>query len=210
MTTDDFDNAFAKCPLVAILRGITPIEALDVGEALADAGFTLIEVPLNSPNPLISIQLMAEKLDGRALVGAGTVLSPEDARDVSLSGGRFVVSPNVNVATIEETLSFGMNSLPGYYTVSEAFTALDAGATALKLFPADGASPAMLKAQRAVLPRDTRILAVGGIDTSNMEQWRSAGADGFGLGSNLYKAGKSATDVAADACSLVAHIRNLR
>ncbi len=210
MTTDDFDNAFAKCPLVAILRGITPMEALDVGEALADAGFTLIEVPLNSPNPLISIQLMAEKLDGRALVGAGTVLSPEDARDVSLSGGRFVVSPNVNVATIEETLSCGMNSLPGYFTVSEAFTALDAGATALKLFPADGASPAMLKAQRAVLPRDTRILAVGGIDTSNMEQWRSAGADGFGLGSNLYKAGKSAADVAADARSLVAHIRNLR
>lgn len=210
MSVADFESAFSTCPLVAILRGITPLEVLDVGEALADAGFTLIEVPLNSPNPLISIQLLAERLEGRALVGAGTVLTPEDARDVSLSGGRFVVSPNVNVATIEATLSCGMDSLPGYFTVTEAFTALDAGATALKLFPADGANPAMLKAQRAVLPADMRILAVGGIDASNMEQWLAAGANGFGLGSNLYKPGKSVTDIGKDAGTLVAQIRKLQ
>ncbi|WP_427963474.1 2-dehydro-3-deoxy-6-phosphogalactonate aldolase [Altererythrobacter sp.] len=206
MSALDFDTAFEACPLVAILRGLTPPEAADIGLALVEAGFTLIEVPLNSPEPLSSIGIMQERFGDRAMVGAGTVLSPHDAEAVAGVGGRFVVSPNTHAPTIERTRELGMASLPGYYTVSEAFTALDAGATALKLFPADCTPPAMLKAQRAVLPKDTRVLAVGGINKDNMAEWTAAGADGFGLGSILYKPGKTAESVAADARALLSAI----
>ncbi|MEO1969295.1 MAG: 2-dehydro-3-deoxy-6-phosphogalactonate aldolase [Sphingomonadaceae bacterium] len=209
MIAEQFEAAFAACPLVAILRGLTPDEAPAIGMELADAGFTLIEVPLNSPEPFESIRILADCLQGRAMVGAGTVLAPDEVAQLAAANGQFVVSPNVNPAVIEATVSAGMASLPGYYTVSEAFAALASGANALKLFPADGAPPAMLKAQRAVLPRDTRILAVGGISETTMQQWRNAGADGFGLGSNLYKSGKDPTQVAADAKALVRAVRTL-
>jgi 2-dehydro-3-deoxyphosphogalactonate aldolase len=191
-----FDRAFADCPLVAILRGLTPAEAPAIGDALVDAGFTLIEVPLNSPDPLASIRLMADRLAGRALVGAGTVLTVEQVDAVASAGGTLIVSPNTDTRVIAAATARGLISLPGYYTASEAFAALAAGASALKLFPADAADPAMLKAHRAVLPRDTRVLAVGGITPATMAPWRAAGADGFGLGSHLYRPGKPATEVA--------------
>ncbi|SEI72525.1 2-keto-3-deoxy-phosphogalactonate aldolase [Sphingomonas sp. OV641] len=195
----NFAQAFAACPLVAILRGLTPAEAPAIGDALADAGFTLIEVPFNSPDPLASIRLMADRLAGRALVGAGTVLTVDQVAQVAEAGGTLVVSPNTNPEVIRATVAAGLISMPGYFTPSEGFAALAAGATALKLFPADGTTPAMLKAQRAVLPRDVPVLAVGGITPDNMADWKAAGASGYGLGSNLYKPGKSATDVATDA-----------
>lgn len=200
---DRFEAAFAACPLVAILRGLTPDEAPAIGEALVGAGFTLIEVPLNSPDPLQSIAVLAERLSGRALVGAGTVLTARQVGDVAAAGGALVVSPNADPAVIGATVTAGLASLPGYQTPTEAFTALAAGATALKLFPADVATPLALKAHRAILPPDTRVLAVGGVVPETIASWRQAGADGFGLGSNLYRPGKPAADVARDAAAYV-------
>ena len=204
-----FAAAFAACPLVAILRGLTPAEAEGVGDALVDAGFTLLEVPLNSPDPLVSIAAMAKRYAGRAMVGAGTVLTPEAVAQVADAGGELIISPNTNTDVIRASVARGLVSLPGYYTPSEGFAALAAGAHALKLFPADGASPAFLKAQRAVLPKATRVLAVGGISPDTMAPWRAAGADGFGLGSNLYRAGKSVADVARDAAAFVTAAKDL-
>ncbi|WP_242096348.1 2-dehydro-3-deoxy-6-phosphogalactonate aldolase [Sphingomonas sp. CROZ-RG-20F-R02-07] len=199
-----FDLAFAACPLVAILRGITPAEAPAIGDALVAAGITLIEVPLNSPDPFASIALLAERLGDRALVGAGTVLTTDQVTQVAAAGGTIIVSPNTDPAVIAASVAGGLISLPGYYTASEAFAALRAGATALKLFPADATPPALLKAQRAVLPKALRVLAVGGITPETMAAWRAAGADGFGLGSNLYRPGKPAADVARDAAAYIA------
>jgi 2-dehydro-3-deoxyphosphogalactonate aldolase len=204
---DRFEAAFAACPLVAILRGLTPDAAPDVGDALVEAGFRLIEVPLNSPEPLRSIAILAERLAGRALVGAGTVLTPAQVEAVATAGGTLVVSPNVDPAVIAATVAAGLASLPGYQTPTEAFTALSAGATALKLFPADVATPLALKAHRAVLPPGTRVLAVGGVVPDSIAGWKQAGADGFGLGSNLYRPGKAAADVARDAASFVAALQ---
>jgi len=204
-----FAAAFAACPLVAILRGLTPAEAEGVGDALVDAGFTLLEVPLNSPDPLVSIAAMAKRYAGRAMVGAGTVLTPDAVAQVADAGGELIISPNTNTDVIRASVARGLVSLPGYYTPSEGFAALAAGAHALKLFPADGASPAFLKAQRAVLPKATRVLAVGGISPDTMAPWRAAGADGFGLGSNLYRAGKSVADVARDAAAFVTAAKDL-
>lgn len=199
-----FTVQFASCPLVAVLRGLTPDEAPDVADALVEAGITLIEVPLNSPDPFESIALLAGRYGERAVIGAGTVLTTADVARVREADGVLVVSPNTNVDVIQATLAAGMISLPGYFTPSEAFAALAAGAHGLKLFPAEGASPAFLKAQRAVLPHTTRVLAVGGITPDTMAPWRAAGADGFGLGSNLYRAGKPPAEVAADARRFVA------
>jgi len=204
-----FETAFAQCPLVAILRGLRPDEAPAIGAALVGAGFTLIEVPLNSPEPFESISRLVKGLSGMAIVGAGTVLTVEDVNRLADAGGQLCVSPNTNPAVIQAAVGQGMVVLPGYYTPSEAFAALDAGAAGLKLFPADGAPPAMLKAHRAVLPQDTKVLAVGGINTANMAEWKAAGADGFGLGSNLYRPGKSAADVARDGAELVATMKDL-
>ncbi|MHA0316730.1 2-dehydro-3-deoxy-6-phosphogalactonate aldolase [Sphingomonas melonis] len=204
-----FAEAFAACPLVAVLRGFTPDEAAPIGDALVDAGFTLLEVPLNSPDPLASIAAMAKRYAGRAIVGAGTVLTPQDVVAVADAGGALIVSPNTDPAVIRASVERGLISLPGYFTPSEAFAALHAGAHGLKLFPAEGAAPAFLKAQRAVLPKATKVLAVGGITPDTMPQWRAAGADGFGLGSNLYRAGKSAADVARDAAAFVQAAKDL-
>lgn len=199
----DFATAFAGLPLVAILRGVTPDEVVGIGEALVEAGFTLIEVPLNSPSPLASVERLAKAFGDRALIGAGTVLRVEDVAAVRGAGGRMVISPNANTDVIAATAAAGMASLPGYFTPSEAFAALAAGASALKLFPAEAASPAVLRAQRAVLPKDVPILAVGGVAPDTMEPWRKAGADGFGLGSALYKPGATAAEVGAAARAFV-------
>ena len=204
-----FAAHFAACPLVAVLRGLTPPEAPAIADALVEAGITLIEVPLNSPDPFESIALLARSHGERAVIGAGTVLTVENVRRVADAGGTLVVSPNTDTDVIRATVSAGMISLPGYFTPSEGFAALAAGAHGLKLFPAEGASPAFLKAQRAVLPRATAVLAVGGITPESMAAWRAAGADGFGLGSNLYRAGKPAADVAADARRFVSAAKDL-
>jgi 2-dehydro-3-deoxyphosphogalactonate aldolase len=191
----DFTAAFALCPLVAILRGIAPDEVEAIGDALADAGFTLIEVPLNSPQPFESIARLARRLEGRAMVGAGTVLEVGEVAAVARAGGRIVVSPNTDAAVIAATVEAGLASMPGYFTPSEAFAAIRAGAHALKLFPAEAAGQAVLRAQAAVLPAAVPKLAVGGIVPESMAGWIAAGARGFGLGSALYKPGFDAADV---------------
>lgn len=198
-----FDAAFAQCPLIAILRGVKPDEVEAIGDALVDAGFALIEVPLNSPDPFDSIARLAKRLGDRALVGAGTVLRETDVTAVAGAGGTLIISPNANPQVIAATAGRGMISLPGIATPTEAFAALDAGATALKLFPAEAASPAVLKAMRAVLPPATRVLPVGGITPDTMQPWRDAGAPGFGLGSALYKPGFSAAEVGTRAMAFI-------
>lgn len=198
-----FDDAFARCPLIAILRGIKPDEVEAIGDALVDAGFTLIEVPLNSPDPLDSISRLAQRLSGRAMVGAGTVLSEAEVTAVAETGGSLIISPNANPAVIAATAAQGLISLPGISTPTEAFAALEAGASALKLFPAEASSPSVLKAVRAVLPKTLRILPVGGIAPDNMQPWRDAGAAGFGLGSALYKPGSTADQVAERAAAFI-------
>ena len=199
-----FDTAFAQCPLVAILRGVRPEECEAIGEALYESGIRIIEVPLNSPNPLASIERLSRKLGDDVLVGAGTVLRTEQVREVAQAGGRIIVSPSVNSDVIRASVAAGLFSCPGYFTPSEAFAALDAGAHALKLFPAEGAPPAVVKAQRAVLPRDVRLIMVGGVGPDNMTPWLEAGANGFGLGSALYKPGQTSDQTRAKARAFVA------
>ncbi|MFC3284663.1 2-dehydro-3-deoxy-6-phosphogalactonate aldolase [Litchfieldella rifensis] len=191
-------------PLVGILRGITPDDAVEIGEALLDAGITRIEVPLNSPDPLESIRLLVDRFDERALIGAGTVLTRTEVREVHAAGGRLIVSPNCRPAVIEETVHLGMRSLPGIVTPSEAFDALDAGASGLKLFPAVQVGIEGMQAVRTVLPAGTELYAVGGIGADNFAAWRAAGVDGAGLGSALYRPGFSAAEVGARARTLVA------
>jgi len=197
-------DAMARCPLVAILRGVRPDEVEGIADALVEAGFAMIEVPLNSPDPLASIARLARRFGDDVLVGAGTVLDAGQALSVREAGGRLIVSPNTDVEVIAASAAAGMVSLPGYFTPSEGFAALKAGATGLKLFPAEAATPAVLKAQRAVLPRDVPVLVVGGIGPDTMAPWRAVGADGFGLGSALYKPGRSAAEVGAAARAFVA------
>jgi len=204
---ETLDAAMARCTLVAILRGVEPHEAEAIAGALIDAGFSMIEVPLNSPDPLASIEAVARRFGGEALIGAGTVLDMGQVRAVREAGGTLIVSPNTDPDVITAAAEAGMVTLPGYFTPSEGFAALKAGATGLKLFPAEAASPAVLKAQRAVLPRDTPVLVVGGITPDNMTPWRDAGAAGFGLGSALYKPGRSVSDVASAAAAFVAALR---
>ncbi|MGM0784110.1 MAG: 2-dehydro-3-deoxy-6-phosphogalactonate aldolase [Pseudomonadota bacterium] len=191
-------------PLIGILRGISPGEAVDVGDAVLAAGIERIEVPLNSPDPLQSIRRLAETLGDRALIGAGTVLTATQAQDAFAAGARLIVSPNCRPAVIEETRRLGMESWPGVATPSEAFDALDAGASGLKLFPAVQIGIEGMKAMRAVLPPATMLLAVGGIGADNFADWRAGGIDGAGLGSALYTPGLTAAEVGERARSLVA------
>jgi 2-dehydro-3-deoxyphosphogalactonate aldolase len=199
-----FDAAFARYPLIAILRGVRPEEVEDIGEALVDAGFAIIEVPLNSPEPYDSIARLARRLEGRAVIGAGTVVQYDQVATVAEAGGTLIISPNTNEQVIAAAVADGLAALPGIFTPSEAFEALAAGAAALKLFPAEGASPAVLKAMRAVLPTGTRVLPVGGIVPAAVAAWRQAGAAGFGLGSALYAPGMSAEEVGARAREFIA------
>jgi 2-dehydro-3-deoxyphosphogalactonate aldolase len=198
-----FRRYLDQCPLVAIIRGVTPAEGEAIGDAIYDAGIRIIEVPLNSPDPLQSIERLAKRFGENVLVGAGTVLKPEDVDRVRDVGGRIIVSPDTNVEVIGATASAGLVASPGYFTPSEAFAAIRAGATALKLFPAEAASPAVLKAQLAVIPRTVPVLAVGGIKPDNMRPWLDAGASGFGLGGGLYQPGQSAEDTLAKARAYV-------
>jgi len=184
----------AQLPLIAILRGLTPAEAPAMGEALVSSGFAIIEVPLNSPEPLHSIAGLTQ-LFPQTLIGAGTVLNAQQVKDVHAAGGRLVVAPNFNPAVVAQALALNMVVLPGVATPTEAFAALDAGAHGLKLFPAEMISPATVKALRAVLPKAAALMPVGGITPDNMEAYRTAGASGFGLGSALYAPGKSAEQV---------------
>jgi len=188
-----FAVALAALPLIAILRGIRPDEAAAVGAALFDAGWRMIEVPLNSPEPLLSIATLAQTFPD-ALVGAGTVLSAAAVRDVHAAGARLVVAPNFDPEVVREAVGLGMVALPGVLTASEAFAALAAGAAGLKLFPAEMIPPAAVKALRAVLEPATVVMPVGGISLANLDLYRAAGASGFGVGSRLYKPG---TDVQA-------------
>jgi 2-dehydro-3-deoxyphosphogalactonate aldolase len=198
-----FLQRLGECPLVAIIRGVTPDEVVAIGEALFEAGLRIIEVPLNSPQPLDSIGRLAKALGDRALIGAGTVLDPADVTRIRDIGGRLIVSPSTDTEVIAATAAAGMVSSPGFFTPSEAFQALKAGATGLKLFPAEAVTPAFVKAQRAVLPKDVPLLVVGGVTPTNMRPWLDAGANGFGLGSGLYKPGQSPAEVAAQARAYV-------
>lgn len=205
-----FAESFAACPLVAIIRGVRPDEVEAIGDALFDAGFRIIEVPLNSPEPLDSIGRLAHRLGDRALIGAGTVLDPADVGRIADAGGRLVVAPNVQPAVIAAAVARGMVAAPGYFTPSEAFTAIEAGAHAIKLFPAEAASPAVVKAQRAVLPRHVPLIVVGGVTPERMADYLVAGADGFGLGGALYTPGREADDVGRRARAFVAALGEAR
>jgi len=191
-----------RLPLVAILRGLSPEEALDVGRAIVNAGFHILEVPLNSPDPLRSIQILAAAFPN-VLVGAGTVTTAQQVRDIKAAGGQLIISPHLDDNVVCETVNLGLISLPGVATPSEAFKAIALGAHGLKLFPAEMISPAVVKAMRAVLPGHIRLIPVGGIGTHNMADYRKSGASGFGIGSALYAPGKSAQAVGESATAFV-------
>jgi 2-dehydro-3-deoxyphosphogalactonate aldolase len=202
-----FDRYFNQCPMIAIIRGVTPGEAVETGRALIDGGIRIIEVPLNSPDPMASISALADAFGDEALIGAGTVLTTKDAEQVRHAGGKIIVAPNMNPAVIRATVEAGMVSSPGIFTPSEAFAALDAGAHTLKLFPAEAATPKVMKAMRAVLPKDVPFLVVGGVTPESVPGWMDAGADGFGLGGGLYKPGQSAEETLAKARAYVEALR---
>lgn len=196
-----------QCPLIAIIRGVRPEEAEVIGDAIFEGGIRIIEVPLNSPDPLRSIELLTKRFGDRMLVGAGTVLTSEDVQRVKDVGGRIIVSPDTNIDVISSSANAGLVSSPGYFTPSEAFAALRAGAHALKLFPAEGGSPAMLKAQLAVIPKNVPVMVVGGVAPDNMQPWIEVGAAGFGLGSGLYKPGQDGLATLQKARAYVAGVK---
>lgn len=196
-------------PIIAILRGIKPAEAAAIGVALCDAGVSVIEVPLNSPDPLDSIAILAETCGARATVGAGTVLTPDDVSRVAAAGGQLIVSPDANHDVIRATKSAGLQSWPGVMTPTEAFAALRAGADGLKLFPGDVIGPKGLQAMKAVLPSDVPLFAVGGVKVGNVAIWAAAGASGFGIGSSLYRPGDSAARVAEKAAAIVSAVKQV-
>lgn len=202
-----FGRYFGECPLIAIIRGVPPPEAAGIARALFEAGIRIVEVPLNSPEPFASIEAIAGELGEEALVGAGTVLDPADVERVKKAGGRIVVSPNTDRAVIQATVAAGLVSSPGFFTPSEALLALQAGAHALKFFPAEAASPKVVKAIRAVLPSDVPLVVVGGVTPESIRGWLEAGADGFGLGGGLYAPGQSTNDTLAKARAYVEAVR---
>lgn len=197
-----------RAPLIAILRGITSEEAESVGVALIEGGFEIIEVPLNSPKPFASIEKLARRFGRAALIGAGTVLRPDDVDAVRNAGGRLVVMPHADAAVVRRAKAAGLACIPGFATPTEGFQMIAAGADALKLFPAEGSSPTVLRALRAVFPRDVPIIPVGGIGVSNFEGWLSAGAAGFGIGSSLYKPGDGPAVLRERAGALFAALRD--
>lgn len=197
------DRALQQLPLVAILRGVKPEEVEAIADALYAEGFRVIEVPLNSPNALDSIARLARRMPADAVIGAGTVLSVQAVADVQAAGGKVIVMPHADVAVIREAKARGLFCVPGAATPTEAFAAVNAGADAVKLFPAELVTPTIVKAMRAVLPKELRLLPVGGITPDNMAPYVKAGAAGFGLGSALYSPGLSADAVAQRAHAFV-------
>ncbi len=197
------EDALETCGIIAILRGVTPVEVVAVTQTLYDAGIRVVEVPLNSPEPFLSIEMLSKAFTGKMIVGAGTVLSVQDVNILNAHGGQISVSPDCNEAVIERAKDLGLEPLPGVFTPTEAFAAIRAGAKHLKLFPAEVASPATIKAWKAVLPKHVKIYAVGGVTPENMGDWLSAGASGFGIGSSLYKQGMSMAKISESAHSLV-------
>lgn len=208
--TEKLENWFAKMPVVAILRGVQPEEVLDIGEALYSAGIGIIEVPLNSPDPLTSIKTLAQAMGDRCVIGAGTVLTEADVVGVTAAGGEIIVSPNTNAAVIERSLVAGLVPMPGWATATEAFAAYRAGARYLKLFPAATYGSGHIKGVRAVLPNDCKVLAVGGVGADAADEWLQAGVDGFGIGSEIYKPGYSAEQVHQSATAIVTAIAAVR
>lgn len=190
--------------LIAILRGVTPGEVEAISAALIDAGITIVEVPLNSPQPLESIRRLNVAFGDKALIGAGTVLAPEEVDAVARADGRLIVSPNYDPAVIARTLESGMVSMPGVFTATECFAAIRAGARSIKLFPASLAGPDGLKALKAVLPSDVEVIAVGGASAASFAEWMKAGAGGFGIGTALYRPGDTVAAVSAKAREIVA------
>ena len=203
-------EALARCPLIAILRGVRPTEVVEIGQALIDAQFAIIEVPMNSPDPLESISLLAKAFGARVLVGAGTVTSADQVLEVGEVGGRLIVMPHADAQVVRAAKAGGLYALPGFSTPSEAFEMIAAGADALKLFPAEASPSKVLKALRAVLPRELPILPVGSITPDNMGEYWAAGANGFGLGSALYKAGATPAQVSAAAAQFAAALRKIK
>jgi 2-dehydro-3-deoxyphosphogalactonate aldolase len=206
---NELQARLALLPLIAILRGVRPQEAIEIGGTLIEAGFLALEVPLNSPEPLASIERLAHAFGERALIGAGTVLEPAAVEEVAAAGGRLIVMPHGDPAIIRAAKAKGLFCVPGVATPTEAFTALQAGADALKLFPAEALPPTVVKAWRAVLPKDVWLLPVGGITPEAMAPYRAAGADGFGLGSALYRTGAGAAEVGRSARTFAAAWRGL-
>jgi 2-dehydro-3-deoxyphosphogalactonate aldolase len=198
-----------QMPLIAILRGLTPGESEAVGSALIEAGMTILEVPLNSPEPFSSIERMARRCGDHAVIGAGTVTKPDDAGRVRDAGGRLVVMPHADPEIVLRSRSLGLACVPGFATPTEAFAMIAAGADALKLFPAEGASPVVLKAMLAVLPHEVPIIPVGGLQAGNLEAWWRAGAGGFGIGSALYRPGDGSALVGERARALTTTMKSL-
>ncbi len=199
-----FRNNIADMPIVAILRGVTSDEVVAVAQAIYDAGVRVIEVPLNSPDPLTSIAKLAAHFDRRAIIGAGTVLTTDDVAACKAAGAQIIVAPNMNAQVIRATVAAGMISAPGCLTPTEAFAALDAGAHAIKLFPGELVSAAAVKGMRAVLPADAIVLVVGGVSLDTVQSYRDAGASGFGIGGGIYRAGITAEIAGANAAAFVA------
>lgn len=203
------ESYLQSLPVIAVLRGITPEEIPSIGMALFDAGFRILEVPLNSPRPFESVRMLAEHFGDRCLVGAGTVLQPDDVGRVAEAGGRLIVMPHSDLRVIAEAKRLGLVCLPGVATPNEAFAALAAGADGLKMFPAEQLPPPVLKAWRAVLPKGTLLIPVGSIRPDSMAAYWAAGASGFGTGSSVYKPGATAVEVAVAASGLAAVLRAL-
>jgi 2-dehydro-3-deoxyphosphogalactonate aldolase len=197
-----------RCPLIAILRGVRPDEVVPIATALEYQGIAIVEVPLNSPQPMQSIALLAREFGERLLIGAGTVMTPAQVAEIAASGGRLIVTPHADAAIVRAAKQHGLLAVPGFFTPAEAFAMLTAGADGLKLFPSEAASPAVLRALRAVLPPGTAVLPVGGIDATNMAAWHAAGAAGFGIGSAIYKPGDSPETAGAKAHGLVSALAN--
>jgi len=191
----DLDSQLNKMPVVAIIRGVTPEEVVDIGNAIFEAGVNIIEVPLNSPEPFASIQRLSSNFGDRCIVGCGTLVKKGDAKKVADAGGQIAVTPTTRPSIIKRCIKLGMTPIPGWATPTEAFAAYQAGARYLKLFPAASFGSGYIKAVKDVLPQDIKILSVGGVGAHNAPEWIEAGIDGFGIGSEIYKAGRSADDV---------------
>ncbi len=206
----DLKSWLARSPIVAILRGVKPNEVEAIVEALEESKILVVEVPLNSPQPFESIERIARRFGERMLVGAGTVMSTDDVQRIDGVGGRLIVTPHADIDVTAQAKASGLFAVPGFFTPTEAFSLLKAGADALKLFPAEGASPQVLSALRAVLPPQTAVLAVGGVTPTTLASWHRAGAAGYGIGSSIYKPGDKADDVRTKAKALIAALADAK